>query len=382
MAGFAERFEDLLGSGQDAPVRERPGAVSGLADAPERLAGVAGLAGRAGQVHLSLVVPVYNEETALKSFFDRVVPLIRQVTSDFEIICVNDGSSDRSLAHLLRARSRDPRIKIIDFTRNFGKEMAVTAGIDRAAGDVIIPIDADLQDPPELIPDMIAKWREGYEMVVAVRRDRASDSWARRNLAYLFYRVMQRLAEMPVPANAGDFRLMDRQVVEALKRLPERTRFMKGLFAWLGFRQAVITYVRPPRIAGSSKWRYWQLWNFALEGLLSFSTIPLRIWTYFGLLVAATALVYMLYIIVRTLLYGVEVPGYASIVVMLLFFSGMNMIGLGVIGEYIGRIFIETKRRPLYLVRETIGFDAPAGPGAEPGGAASTGQGDGGRPEG
>ena len=286
-------------------------AVTGTAT-PDRREEPCEPGGRAARERLSLVVPVYNEESALGPFLERVIPLMRRVSSQFEIICVNDGSSDSSLAQLISARNRHPEIKILDLSRNFGKEMAVTARIDFASGDAVIPIDADLQDPPELIANLVARWREGYDMVVAVRRDRASDSCSKRSFANLFYRVMDRLAEVPVPANAGDFRLLDRQVVEAFKRLPERTRFMKGLFAWLGFRQAVVTYVRAPRVAGTSKWRYWQLCNFALEGLLSFSTMPLRIWTYFGLLVASTALVFMLYIILRTLLYGVVLPGYAS----------------------------------------------------------------------
>jgi glycosyltransferase involved in cell wall biosynthesis len=249
------------------------------------------------------------------------------------------------------------RIKIVDLSRNFGKEAALTAGLEYANGDVVVPLDADLQDPPELIPELVAKWREGYDMVVAVRRDRGADSLAKRTSAGLFYRVIRRLSGVPVPAQAGDFRLIDRRVVEALKLLPERTRFMKGLFAWVGFRQATISYARPARVAGSSKWRYWKLWNFALDGLLSSTTLPLRIWTYLGLVAAVVALSYMLLIVLRTLVYGVDVPGYASLAAMLLFFSGMNMIGLGIMGEYLGRVFIEVKQRPQFLVRQAIGFD-------------------------
>jgi polyisoprenyl-phosphate glycosyltransferase len=313
---------------------------------------------RPGPFRLSLVVPVFNEEAALESFLDRVVPIVKRTTTDYEIVCVNDGSSDGSLVKLAMARVANPRIKIVDLSRNFGKEAALTAGLRYASGDAVIPLDADLQDPPELIPDLVAKWREGYDMVVAVRRDRGSDSLAKRGTANLFYRVMRRLSDVPVLAHAGDFRLIDRKVVEALKLLPERTRFMKGMFAWIGFRQATITYVRPARVAGRSNWRYWGLWNFALDGLLSSTTLPLRIWTYLGLGIAGAALGYMLFIVSRTLIYGIDVPGYASLAAMLLFFSGMNMIGLGIIGEYLGRVFIEVKQRPQFLVRQAIGFNA------------------------
>jgi polyisoprenyl-phosphate glycosyltransferase len=310
-------------------------------------------------LRISLVVPMHNEALVVAPFLDRVVPIVHRASEDYEIICINDGSSDRTLALLEAAHAANPRVKIVNLSRNFGKEAALTAGIDHASGDVVVPLDADLQDPPELIPLLVAKWREGNDVVLAVRSDRSSDSFGKRASAALFYRLIGRLSDVPIPANAGDFRLMDRRVVEALKLLPERTRFMKGIFAWLGFRQATVVYARPERIAGASKWRLWKLWNFALDGIFSFTTLPLRIWTYAGLGVAALALSYMLFIVLRTLVHGVDVPGYASLVVMLLFFSGMNMIGLGIMGEYLGRVFVEVKRRPVYLVSEAIGF-APA----------------------
>ena len=309
------------------------------------------------EFQLSLIVPMYNEEATIASFLNRVTPIAESITSQYEIICVNDGSSDQTLALLRIEHTRNPNIKIVNLSRNFGKEAALSAGIDYSSGSAVIPLDADFQDPPELIPALIAKWRDGYDVVVAVRGDRRSDTFSKRITANLFYRVIGHLSDVPIPANAGDFRLMDRQVVEALKRLPERTRFMKGLFAWLGFKQATISYTRPPRAAGSSKWKGWQLWNFALEGIFSFTTLPLRIWTYIGLSTAVVALAYMFFILARTLLFGVDVPGYASIVVMILFFSGMHMIGLGIVGEYLGRVFIEVKQRPLFLVHNTIGFD-------------------------
>jgi len=312
-----------------------------------------------GRFRISLIVPMHDEALALGPFFARVVPIVEQVSDDYEIVCVNDGSTDDTLALLRQAHAANPRIKVVDLSRNFGKEAALTAGLDHASGDALVPLDADLQDPPELIPQLVAKWREGHDVVLAVRRDRRSDSVAKRTSAGLFYRLIGHLSDVPIPANAGDFRLMDRRVVEALRRLPERSRFMKGLFAWLGFDQAIVEYVRPARVAGASKWRFWRLWNFALDGIFSFTTLPLRVWTYVGLTMAAASVAYMLFIILRTLLEGVDVPGYASIVVLLLFFSGMNMIGLGVIGEYLGRVFLEVKNRPIYLVSDTLGF-APA----------------------
>lgn len=326
------------------------------------------LSPRQGAYRVSLVVPMFDEALALERFFERVLPILENATPDYELICVNDGSRDETMTCLQTVRLADPRVKIVDLSRNFGKEAALTAGLDYADGDAVIPLDADLQDPPELIPEMIAKWREGYDMVVAVRRDRGSDSLGKRGSADLFYRVIGRLSDVPIPPNAGDFRLLDRRVVVALRTLPERTRFMKGLFAWVGFRQATVTYARPARVSGESKWRFWKLWNLALDGIFSSTTLPLRIWTYFGVGIALAALSYMTFIVARTLLHGVDVPGYASLAAMLLFFSGINMVGLGVLGEYVGRIFVETKRRPRYLVRELAGFDDA--PGSEAGAAA------------
>ncbi len=307
---------------------------------------------------LSVVIPMFNEEEVCDLLFARLLPCLEDITEDFEIVCVDDGSRDSTLDKLLFHHAKDARIKILSLSRNFGKERALTAGLDYASGDAVIPFDADLQDPPEVIPRLVKKWQEGYDMVLAVRGDRRSDSWAKRLSADLFYRFMGRFSNVPMPVNAGDFRLMDRRVVEAVMRLPERTRFMKGLFAWAGFRQTSVAYTRPARPAGKSKFKAWKLWNFALEGVLSFSTLPLRMWTYLGLFVSIPALGYMTYIILRTLIFGVDVPGYASLLVAILFFSGINMIGLGVMGEYLGRVFIEVKQRPLYLVRDAIGFSA------------------------
>jgi glycosyltransferase involved in cell wall biosynthesis len=239
---------------------------------------------------ISLVVPMRNEALTVAAFFDRVVPIVEQVSQDYEIVCVNDGSTDQTLELLSAHRQSNPRIKIVDLSRNFGKEAALTAGIEYASGDAVVPLDADLQDPPELIPLLVAKWREGHDVVLAVRVDRRSDSVAKRMSAAMFYRMIGRLSDVPIPANAGDFRLMDRRVIEALLRMPERSRFMKGMFAWLGFKQAKVEYTRPARVAGTSTWRMWGLWNFALDGIFSFTTLPLRVWTYFGLVTAAAAL--------------------------------------------------------------------------------------------
>ncbi|RSD20479.1 glycosyltransferase [Pandoraea apista] len=301
---------------------------------------------------VSLVVPCHNEAPALDKFYRAVPPVLDSMSHvRFEIVCVNDGSTDDTLSTLLALRRADARIRVIDFTRNFGKEAALSAGIDEAQGDAVIPIDADLQDPPALIPVMIERWRNGAEVVLAKRTNRASDSVAKRVAAGLYYWVHNRLSEVKLPENVGDFRLIDRRVVTALKRLPERRRFMKGLFAWVGFHTEIVEYVREARSAGESKFSGWRLWNFALEGITSFSTVPLRCWTYIGVSLALVSLAYGSYIALRTLIHGVDVPGYASLLVGVLFLGGIQLVGIGVIGEYVGRIYYESKGRPLYLVR-------------------------------
>ncbi|WGS45636.1 glycosyltransferase family 2 protein [Burkholderia sp. JSH-S8] len=301
---------------------------------------------------ISLVVPFYNEGEAVEHFFDVVMPLMSGIDGiRFEIVCVNDGSRDDTLDRLIAIGTKDRRVRVIDLTRNFGKEAALTAGIDEAVGDAVIPIDADLQDPPSLIPVMIEHWRGGAEVVAARRTNRACDSFAKRTAAKLYYRVHNALSEVKLPENVGDFRLMDRQVVNALRSLPERRRFMKGLFAWVGFRTVIVDYEREARSAGKSKFSGWKLWNFALEGITSFSTVPLRSWTYIGLGIAALSFVYGSFIVTRTLMFGNPVPGYASLISAMLFISGIELVGIGVVGEYIGRIYYESKERPVYLVR-------------------------------
>jgi len=301
---------------------------------------------------VSLVVPFYNEGEAVERFFDVVIPLMAGLDAiRFEIVCVNDGSRDDTLERLIRISMSDRRVRVIDLTRNFGKEAALTAGLDEAAGDAVIPLDADLQDPPSLIPVMLEHWRDGVEVVAAKRSNRACDSFAKRTAASIYYRVHNLLSDVKLPENVGDFRLMDRKVVNALRSLPERHRFMKGLFAWVGFRTTVVTFDVAPRYAGKSQFNLWKRWNFALEGITSFSTAPIRIWFYIGSVIAALSILYGIYEVVKTIVYGIDVPGYASLIVVLLLSCGIQLIGLGLIGEYVGRIFVESKQRPIYVIR-------------------------------
>jgi len=308
---------------------------------------------------LSLVVPVYNEAGGIDAFLARARPVLDGLGEGYEVVFVDDGSTDETWRRLMAARERDPRIKVVGLSRNFGKDIALTAGLDHACGAAVVAIDVDLQDPPEVIPELVAKWREGHDVVYARRLSRDSDSAAKRLSAAWFYRVHHALAEIDIPADTGDFRLMDRKVIEALGRVGERNRFMKGLFTWVGFRQAEVGYRRAARASGESKWSYWRLWNFALDGITSFSTLPLRVWTYVGVAVSVLAFAYALFLIVRTLVHGADTPGYASLMVVVLLLGGINLLSLGVIGEYLGRTYMEVKHRPLYLVRERHGFDRP-----------------------
>jgi polyisoprenyl-phosphate glycosyltransferase len=302
---------------------------------------------------VSLVVPFYNEGSAVEVFFEAIDSTLASIDAvAFEIVCIDDGSKDDTLARLLAASRSDPRVKVIELSRNFGKEAALTAGLDAAMGDAVIPMDADLQDPPELIIKMIEKWRLGADVVLARRIDRHGDSIAKRGTANLFYKIHNRVSHVEIPSNVGDFRLMNRASVEALKRLPERQRFMKGMFAWIGFRTEMVDYTRPARAAGSSKFTSWKLWNFALEGFTSFSSVPLRIWTYIGSFSTLLTLAYLIFIVTRTLIYGIDVPGYASLLVSILFFGSLQLLSIGILGEYIGRIYMESKQRPVYVVRQ------------------------------
>lgn len=301
---------------------------------------------------LSLVVPFYNEEETIRHFFNHVIPELEAISEiKFEIVCINDGSTDSTLQQLKDFASNDFRVRVIDLTRNFGKEAALSAGLDESFGDIIVPFDADLQDPVEVIIKLVEKWREGYQIVLARRMDRNADSALKRWTAAKFYQLHNSLSEIKIPENVGDFRLITREVADSLKRLPETQRFMKGLFAWVGYDTATIDYARKPRIAGSSKFSGWKLWNFALEGFTSFSTLPLRIWTYLGAMVAAAALLRGFYLMFRTIFFGIDVPGYASLSTAILMLGGIQLIGIGVLGEYIGRIYVESKNRPVYLIR-------------------------------
>lgn len=306
---------------------------------------------------LSLVVPVFNEAETVSLFVEAVQRVFAPNPEiEVEYVFVNDGSTDHTLAILLALKQSHERLQIIDFSRNFGKEAALSAGVLAAGGQVIIPIDVDLQDPPELILSMVEKWREGYEVVLGRRISRSSDTWAKRSSAAVFYAVHNWIAAPALPENVGDFRLMDRCVVEALRQLPESNRFMKGLFAWVGFRTTYVDYDRPERSAGATKFNGWRLWNLAIEGFTSFSTAPLRIWTYAGTLVATLSMLFAAFIFVRVLVYGIDLPGYASLMVAITFFSGVQLIGIGVLGEYLGRTYIESKRRPLYIIRKVYKY--------------------------
>jgi glycosyltransferase involved in cell wall biosynthesis len=305
-------------------------------------------------VILSLVVPVYNEEETVALFVDRVSQVFGSDPAiKLELVFVNDGSSDATLECLLTLQQENPSIRIVDLSRNFGKEAALSAGLKAATGQVVVPIDVDLQDPPELILDMIDKWRQGYDVVLGRRVNRDSDSWAKRVTATWFYRIHNKISDPQIPENVGDFRLMDRAVVDALNELPESRRFMKGLFAWVGFRTTFVSYTRPERVAGTTKFNGWRLWNFALEGVTSFSTDPLKIWTYIGGFVASISIIYAAYLTLRVFFLGIDVPGYASVMVAVTFLGGLQLVGIGVIGEYLGRTYLESKRRPIYLIRHT-----------------------------
>lgn len=301
---------------------------------------------------------MHNESANIEAFYRRITQVLESTGYSFEILCVNDGSRDDTLERLTHLSERDARIRVIDLSRNFGKEIALTAGLDHSLGDAVIPIDADLQDPPEVIHQLIAKWQEGYDVVFATRIQRDGETFLKKLTAMLFYRLLKRMTPIPIPEDTGDFRLMSRQVVDALGELREQHRFMKGLFSWVGFRQTSVPYHREPRFAGTSNFNYWRLWNFAIEGITSFSIAPLQIATYVGLGVALLSIVYALYMVISTLLFGNAVRGYPSLIVTVCFLGGAQLMTLGIIGEYIGRIYNESKRRPLYFVRNHTEFKA------------------------
>ena len=307
---------------------------------------------------ISIVVPVFNEEALIEPFIQAVAPHLDAACANWEILFVSDGSRDETFARVRAANAADPRIRGLNLSRNFGKEIALSAGLQHAGGRAVIPMDVDLQDPPEVAPLLIARWREGYDVVLARRSDRSSDAPAKRITAGVFYALVRRVSRIDIPRDVGDFRLLDRRVVDVLNQFPERERFMKGIFASVGFRTTVVDFVRPARSSGQSKFGSRKLLNLAVEGFVSFSTAPLKMWTYIGFVAATFALLYMLYYVLRTILFGIDVPGYASLLSITLFMNGTMLIGLGVQGEYIARIFTEVKGRPLYIVADRIGLAA------------------------
>lgn len=319
-------------------------------------------AGGAPPPELSVVIPCYNESRNIEALFKRLVPVLDGLGLSWEAVCVNDGSRDDTLDHLLARREHEPRLVVVDLSRNFGKESALSAGMAAARGRVVVPMDADLQHPPEAIAAMLAKWREGYDVVYAVRDARKGQSAAHRLFAKAFYGLFERLADVPLPREAGDFRLMDRKVVDTINAMPERNRFMKGIFAWVGFRQTGILYQQEERTEGTSKWGFVKLLRFAFVGLTAFSNFPLMIWSLVGGIISGLAFLYIVIRLVRVLIYGIDVPGYESIIVTVLFLGGVQLLSLGILGDYLGRVFDEVKGRPLYIVRHTYGRGDRGGP--------------------
>ncbi|WP_063833699.1 glycosyltransferase family 2 protein [Skermanella stibiiresistens] len=315
---------------------------------------------RAGRRLLSLVIPCYNESANIEPLFARLFAVLDTLPMDWEVVCVNDGSKDDTLERLTAVHAREPRVRVVDLSRNFGKEAALSAGLSIADGDAVIPMDADLQHPPELLPDLVAKWREGFDVVIAIREARTGQSTGNRLGARMFYWLFDRMSEVPLPREAGDFRLLDRVVVDVINRMPERTRFMKGIFAWVGFSQTTVPFFQGERASGETKWGFLKLLRFSMVGLTAFSTFPLRVWGLIGGAISALAFCYIVLRLLRTAFYGIDVPGYESIIVTVLFLGGVQLLTLGIIGDYLGRVFDEVKGRPLYIVRSIHGRAAPA----------------------
>jgi len=308
---------------------------------------------------LTVVVPVFNEEAVIEHFLEATRPVLDATGLAYEYVFIDDGSRDKTADLLSEELAKGLPGRLLALSRNFGKEAALSAGLEAVGGDVAIIMDADLQDPPDLIVKMLDGWRAGYDVVYGLRVDRSSDTLMKRSTADMFYRLFNRLSNIDMPANAGDFRLIDRCVIDALLKLPERNRFMKGLFAWVGFPAMAVPYERLPRKAGTGKFNYWKLWNFALDGLTGFTTLPLRIWFYGGAVISFAAFAYAFYLTLRVLIFGVDWPGYASLMVALLFFSGIQLLSIGMIGEYVSRLFGEAKQRPVFILQDTIEGAAP-----------------------
>ncbi len=306
---------------------------------------------------LSLVIPAFNEGKNIGLLLDRILPVLESLSKDWELVFVDDGSSDDTLAWIKAANLKDRRIRAVSFSRNFGKEIAIAAGLDASRGNAVVIMDADLQHPPEMIGRFIELWREGYDVVYGQRVDRHTDGLARRMFTYTFYHAFALFGETPLPDGAGDFRLLDRKAVDALRAMGERARFSKGLYAWIGFKSVGVPFDVADRAQGSSKFSLRRLLHFALDGITSFSTVPLRLWTYIGALISGLALLMAAWVVISTLVYGTDVPGYSTLLVSITFFAGVQLLSLGVIGEYIGRIFAEVKRRPLYLIGDRVGYE-------------------------
>ena len=307
---------------------------------------------------ISIIVPMYNEHEVIDKFFKEIRKVLDKISQySYEIICINDGSKDNTLEILKQFAKQDKHIKIISFSRNFHKEAALSAGIDLAQGRCIIPIDADLQHPVNKIPEFIEKWQQGYKVVYGIKKSRDKDSFLKRLTAKYFYTIYNKLCNNSLPRNASDFILLDREVVETLKKYKEKNRFMRILFFQLGYKSTTVEYAINDRAEGTTKWNYWKLWNFALDGITASSTFPLRVWTYLGGLIAFFSFLSAAYIIIKTLMFGDPVQGYPTLAVMILFFGGIQLIALGVIGEYVGRIMTEVKNRPLYIIEEKVNFD-------------------------
>lgn len=306
---------------------------------------------------ISLIVPCFNEQDSIRFFVEKVEEIFLQLPNySYEIVFINDGSKDRTKEVILDLSNINKKIKLVDLARNFGKEIALAAGLDYCSGDAVIPMDVDMQDPPEVIKDFINKWEEGYDVVYGIREERVGDTFLKKLTAFLFYRAINLLSDTKIPKDTGDFRLMDKKVVEVLKQMKERHRFMKGIFAWVGFNQIGIPYVRKPRVSGQSKFNFIKLSALALEGITSFSVRPLKLASFFGFFTSVIAFIYGSYIIIRSLINGSDVPGYPSLIVIILFLGGIQLISIGLLGEYIGRIYNETKKRPLYIVNQAYGF--------------------------
>lgn len=301
---------------------------------------------------VDIIVPVFNEQDVIPLFQERITSSMQNCDVDWRVIFVDDGSNDGSLDVIKNANESNSKFGFLSLSRNFGKEYAVTAGLDHASADAVVVIDVDLQDPPELIPDMVAEWHAGYDVVYATRKVRHGESLAKKTTANLFYRTINSMSKIDIPKDTGDFRLMSRRAYQAVNKLRERNRFMKGLFAWVGYKQKQLYFEREPRAAGETKWNYSKLWRFALDGITSFSYLPLRFATWIGMSVAIFSFIYGLTIIAKTLIFGSDVPGYPSLMVVILFLGGIQLTALGIIGEYLGRMFNESKQRPLYLVAE------------------------------